>query len=146
MTTTTTPQPTTRRRVRRIIRKFDPWTVLKTSLVFFLIAGLALVLVSIIAWTIITNLGLPDTIDGVARSVVLIDEGETLFSSGEQYFRVVVFFAFTWSILMTGVATLGAVVYNLIADIVGGLEFSVIEDVPVSVLPEELRDPSMGVA
>ena len=31
------------RRVRRIIRKFDPWTVLKVSFVFNVIAALAFV-------------------------------------------------------------------------------------------------------
>lgn len=132
----TTAVPTTRRRVRRIVRKVDPWTILKVGSIFFLIAGLAIVLLSIIAWTIITNLGLLDTIDSVARDVSFIEANESLFRSGEQYFRVVVFFAFAWSVMMTGMATLGAVAYNLVSDIVGGLEFSVMEDVPVSQLPE----------
>lgn len=132
----TTAVPTTRRRVRRIVRKIDPWTILKVGSIFFLIAGLAIVLLSIIAWTIITNLGLLDTIDSVARDVSFIEANESLFRSGEQYFRVVVFFAFAWSVMMTGMATLGAVAYNLVSDIVGGLEFSVMEDVPVSQLPE----------
>ncbi len=132
----TTAVPTTRRRVRRIVRKVDPWTILKVGSIFFLIAGLAIVLLSIIAWTIVTNLGLLDTIDSVARDVSFIEANESLFRSGEQYFRVVVFFAFAWSVMMTGMATLGAVAYNLVSDIVGGLEFSVMEDVPVSQLPE----------
>lgn len=132
----TVAPPTTRRRVRRIVRKIDPWTILKVGSIFFLIAGLAIVLLSIIAWTIITNLGLLDTIDSVARDVSFIEANESLFRSGEQYFRVVVFFAFAWSVMMTGMATLSAVAYNLVSDIVGGLEFSVMEDVPISQLPE----------
>ncbi len=129
-------RPTTRRRVRRIVRKVDPWTILKVGSVFFLITGLAVVLLSIVAWTIISNLGLLETIDSFARDVSFIEANESLFRSGEQYFRVVIFFAFAWSVLMTGIATLSAVAYNLIADVVGGLEFSVMEDVPVSKLPE----------
>ncbi|MDH3498588.1 MAG: DUF3566 domain-containing protein [Acidimicrobiia bacterium] len=132
----TTAVPTTRRRVRRIVRKVDPWTILKVGTVFFLISGLAMVLLSIIAWTVITNLGLPEAIDSAARDVSFIEANESLFRSGEQYFRVVLFFAFAWSVLMTGMATLGAVAYNLIADIVGGLEFSVMEDIPISEMPE----------
>ena len=38
--------PTTRRRVRRIVRKLDPWTVLKVALIFAAIAGLGLILLS----------------------------------------------------------------------------------------------------
>ena len=132
----TTAVPTTRRRVRRIIRKVDPWTILKVGSVFFAISGLALVLLSIVAWTVIGNMGLLETIDSAARSVSFIELNESLFRTGEQYFRVVLFFAFAWSVMMTGMATLGAVAYNLIADVVGGLEFSVMEDVPISQMPE----------
>ena len=55
----------------------------------------------------------------------------SLFKSGEQYFRVVVFFSVAWMILMSGMATLASVVYNLISDVVGDFEFSVMEDVPI---------------
>lgn len=131
--------PTTRRRVRRIVRKFDPWTVLKVSLVFFGISALGLVLGSIVFWTVFNNIGIPQKVDEVARQVSLIEETVSLFKSGEQYFRVVVFFSVSWAILMAGLATLGSVVYNLIADVVGGFEFSVMEEVPiVGELPPEV--------
>lgn len=136
---TTASVPTTRRRVRRIVRKFDPWTVLKVSIVFFGIASLGLVLLSIVAWTIIGNVGILEKIDDVARQVSLIEDDVSLFKSGEQYFRVVVFFSVSWMILMAGLATLASVVYNLISDVVGGFEFSVMEDVPiVGDLPAEV--------
>lgn len=131
--------PTTRRRVRRIVRKFDPWTVLKVSFVFFGIAALGLVLLSIVLWTIIGNVGVLNKIDEVARTISLIEQDVSLFKSGEQYFRVVVFFAVSWMVLMAGMATLVSVVYNLISDIVGGFEFTVMEEVPiVGELPAEV--------
>ncbi|HDH03867.1 MAG TPA: hypothetical protein ENH15_06455 [Actinobacteria bacterium] len=123
--------PTTQRRVRRIVRKFDPWTVLKVSFVFFGISALGLVLLSIVAWTIIGNIGILEEINRAARSISLIDQDVSLFQSGEQYFRVVVFFSVAWMILMSGMATLASVVYNLISDVVGGFEFSVMEEVPI---------------
>ena len=43
------------RRVRRIIRRIDPWTVLKVSLVFNAIAALAFVLGSVIFWSVFVN-------------------------------------------------------------------------------------------
>jgi len=136
---TTAAVPTTRRRVRRIVRKFDPWTVLKVSFIFFGIAALGLVLLSIVVWTIIGNVGILETINNGARKISLIEQDVSLFKSGEQYFRVVVFFSIAWMILMAGMATLASVVYNLISDVVGGFEFSVMEEVPiVGDLPPEV--------
>ena len=123
--------PTTRRRVRRIVRKLDPWTVLKVALIFAAIAGLGLILLSIIAWTIFNNLGIPSQINEAAEKIRLIDPGDSLLKSGEQYFRGVVFLAVSWMIMTAGLLTLGAILYNLIAEMVGGLEFTVLEEVPI---------------
>lgn len=129
-----TSVPTTRRRVRRIVRKLDPWTVLKVAMVFCGIAALALVLLSIVGWTIFNNLGIPDWIDERAESIRLIDPGDSLVESGDTYFRSVLFLAASWMIMATGLITLGAILYNLIAEMVGGLEFTVMEEVPVDML------------
>lgn len=123
--------PTTRRRVRRIVRKLDPWTVLKVALVFAAIAALGFILLSIIAWTIFNNLGIPSVINDAAEKVRLIDPGDSLLKSGEQYFRGVVFLSVSWMIMTAGLLTLGAILYNLIAEMVGGLEFTVLEEVPI---------------
>ena len=144
MTTTglTAPIPTTLRRVRRIVRKLDPWTVLKVAAVFSAIAGLGLILLSIVAWTIFNNLGIPTAINEVAEKIRLIDPGESLLKSGEQYFRGAVFLSVSWMIMTAGVLTLGAVLYNLIAEIVGGLEFMVLEEVPIDL--ERIEDSESG--
>ena len=42
-------------RVRRVIRKVDPWTVLKVSLVFNAIMALVFVLGTVIFWAIFVN-------------------------------------------------------------------------------------------
>ena len=123
--------PTTHRRVRRIVRKLDPWTVLKVSLVFSAIAALSLILLSVVAWTVFNNLGIPTFIDNAAEKVRLIDPGESLLKSGEQYFRGVVFLSLSWMIMTAGLLTLGSILYNLIAEMVGGIEFTVLEEVPI---------------
>ena len=137
--------PTTRRRVRRIVRKLDPWTVLKVAMVFCGIAALGLVLLSIVGWTVFNNLGIPDWIDEQAQSVSLIDPGDSLVESGDQYFRGVIFLAVSWMIMTTGLVTLAAVLYNLIAEMVGGLEFTVMEEVPIDMLAVEELDEAGAV-
>ncbi len=135
MTTTGIPAsiPTTRRRVRRIVRKLDPWTVLKVSLVFTAIAALGFVLLSIVGWTIFNLKGIPTLIDDAAESVRLIDPGDSLLKSGNQYFRGVVFLSASWMIMSAGLLTLASILYNLIAEMVGGVEFAVLEEVPIDI-------------
>jgi signal transduction histidine kinase len=112
------------RRVRRLVRKIDPWTVLKVSLVFNTIASLAFVLGVIIFWSVLVNAGIPDAITRVDEKLTI-----TFSVNGEAYFRAVVFLAVVWTIMATGLATLAAVLYNLISDVVGGIEIVVLEEV-----------------
>jgi hypothetical protein len=115
-------------RVRRVLRKIDPWTVLKVSLVFNAIMSLVFVLGTVIFWSVFVNAGIPDRINELALLVGL-ENGITL--DGPVYFRMVVLLAVIGTILTTGFFTLGAVVYNLISDLVGGIEVVVLEETTV---------------
>ena len=136
--------PTTKRRVRRIVRKLDPWTVLKVALVFTGIAALGFVLIAIIGWTVFNNLGIPERINEAAEKVQLIDPGDSLLKSGDQYFRGVVFLSVSWMIMSAGLVTLGSTLYNLIAEMVGGLEFTVIEEVPIDMTQIEFEQADVN--
>lgn len=111
------------RRVRRVVRKFDPWTVLKVSIVFNAIAGLIFVLGIWVAWSLALQRGIPDKL-----SEILADFSIAFTPDGELYFRVVLFLAIVLAIGATGLMTLGAVLYNLISDMVGGVEVIVLEE------------------
>lgn len=111
------------RRVRRVVRKVDPWTVLKVALVFNAVLALAFVLGVIIFWSVLVNAGIPEAITKVGEKLTI-----TINLDGGRYFRAVVFLAVVWTVLMTGLQTLGAVVYNLISDVVGGIEMVVLEE------------------
>lgn len=120
------------RRVRRILRKFDPWTVLKTSLVLSAMAALGLVLLSVVFWAVVSRLGLAEALDSAARRVALTAPEESLFKSGDEYLRGMVMLAGAWMMAVTALATVGAVLYNLVAELAGGIEFTVFEEVPAA--------------
>jgi hypothetical protein len=111
------------RRVRRIIRRFDPWTVLKVSLVFNAIAALVFVLGLWVMWSLLLQKGIPGAITDLFDQVKI-----TFVIEGETWGRVVIFLAVVWTIVATAAMTLGAVLYNLIADLVGGVEITVLEE------------------
>jgi hypothetical protein len=108
-----------------VIRKIDPWTVLKVSLVFNAMMALVFVLGTVIFWSVFVNAGIPERINELALLVGL-ENGITL--DGAVYFRIVVLLAVIGTILMTAFFTLGAVIYNLISDLVGGVELVVLEE------------------
>lgn len=116
------------RRVRRIIRKVDPWTVLKVSAILYAVAVVALVLGVVIFWSVIDNAGLPAALTDFLVRITLIEEGTEPFGNSEQFFRFVVFGAIVWWVMSTGFTTLMAVMYNLVTDVVGGLEIVVLEE------------------
>ncbi len=111
------------RRVRRIIRKVDPWTVLKASFVFNAIVGLVFVLGMWVMWSLVLQKGIPEKIVNLFEAVTI-----TLTIDGQLYFRITVILAIIGVIGMTAFMTLAAVIYNLISDLVGGIEVAVLEE------------------
>lgn len=117
-------------RVRRVVRKIDPWTILKVSLVFNAIMALVTVLGLVVFWSVFVNAGIPERINDLALTIG-IENGITF--DGTVYFRIAMLLAIVGTILMTGLFTLGAVVYNLISDLVGGVELVVLEETAATV-------------
>ncbi len=111
------------RRVRRIIRKIDPWTVLKASFVFNAIMGLVFVLGTWVMWSLVLQKGIPEKIVDLFDAVTI-----ELTIDGPLYFRIVVLLAIIGVVGMTAFMTLAAVIYNLISDLVGGVEVTVLEE------------------
>lgn len=116
------------RRVRRIIRKIDAWTVFKVSSIFWTIAGIGLVLGLIMFWSVLQASGIPDRITEFLVTITLIDEGSDPFADDDAFFRLALFGSIAWAIIGCGLTTLGAVMYNLISDVVGGVEIVVLEE------------------
>jgi len=113
------------RRVRRIIRKFDPWSVLKVAIVLNTVAAMVWVLGVWVSWSIAVQRGIPDAfVDLLARLTIAVTP------DGGLYFRVILMSAIVWVIVATAAMTLGAVLYNLISDVVGGVEMIMLEEVP----------------
>jgi Transmembrane domain of unknown function (DUF3566) len=129
------------RRVRRVIRKFDPWTVLKVSLIFNAISATIFVLGTWVTWSIAVQRGIPERIADLLASLTIV-----FTPDGGLYFRVIVLMAIIWAILATGVFTLAAVLYNLISDIVGGIEVIVLEETYQGVAAPVAKQPRVRPA
>jgi hypothetical protein len=127
-------------RVRRVIRKVDPWTVLKVTFVFNAVMALVFVLGMIVFWSVFVNAGIPERLNELAIKIGLTNG---LSFEGGVYFRIVALLALIGTIMMTGFFTLAAVVYNLISDIVGGIEFVVLEETVTPRVPRRTPPPEV---
>ena len=115
-------------RVRRIIRKIDPWTVLKVTLVLNFIVSLTVVLGLSILWVLLINAGVPQGLEDIARRLALLDQDASLVGNIETLFTSVVSLAAVYMLTQTALATIGAFFYNLVSDLVGGIEVVVLEE------------------
>ncbi len=116
------------RRVRRIIRKIDAWTVFKVSAVIWAVAALAMVLGLVMFWAVLSAAEIPDRITTFLIDITLISEGSDPFGDNDSFLRLAIFGSIALSVLGCGLTTLLAVMYNLVSDVVGGVEIVVLEE------------------
>ena len=132
------------RRVRRVIRKFDPWTVFKVSLVLHVVFAVATLIGLLILWSLLVRVGIPQALDEFLALISLIEPDAVLFNNGARFVRVAIFGSVVFGIVMTLLSTLAAVFYNLASDVVGGVEMVMLEEtlrVPAAAAPVSYPEP-----
>jgi hypothetical protein len=122
------------RKVKRIVRHIDPWSVLKLSLLFYA----CLFVVFMVAGTLLWNLaGAAGTISSLESFIKDIGAFKTFSFSGGTIFRASFLAGLILVIAGSGLNVLLTVLFNLISDLVGGIRISVIEEETAHALPAE---------
>lgn len=106
-----------------MLRKIDPWSVLKFSLLFYFCLLLIMLLASAIIFAILKSFGVIQNIEELVQD--LADSAFTV--SGGAIFRWLFLFGLLGTVVASAVTVFLAFLYNLIADVVGGIEVSVAE-------------------
>ena len=117
------PKPRVRR-VSRVVRDIDPWSVFKVTIIFHFAVYLVVLIASVLLWNVAHATG---TIDNVERFMESFG-WETFTFNGGQLFHNLWVIGLLLVFLLTGLAVLGATVFNLIADLVGGVRVTVLEE------------------
>lgn len=113
------------RRVRRTVRKVDPWSVLKLSLFFYSIFIVIWLIVVAILYSMLGAAGLFDAIESFREG----------FALGEGEFEITLGTVEKWALLIgVSVGVLASLInvllvflYNIASDLVGGLELTFVE-------------------
>jgi hypothetical protein len=118
-------QVVTARRTRRVVRRIDVWTVLKMSVLFYLCVFLVFMVAGIVLWNIAQAFKVIGSVDKFIQSI---------FDLQQFTFRPMVVLQNSvlaggvLVLLASGANVLAAVLYNLISDVVGGVQFIVLEE------------------
>jgi len=124
------------RKVRRIIRHIEPWSVFKVSLLFYLCLWVILVLAGVLLWSVALRAG---TIDTVTEFVKSLGAAEDFGVDGTVIFRVYTVAGLVLAIAGTAFNVLLCVLFNLISDLMGGIRLTVIEEESARFRPPRRR-------
>ena len=121
------------RKARLRLSRLDPWSVMKTSFLFSIAAGIVLVVAVYVVWTVIGSSSLFDSINDIVKTVVSTPGDTTPFLIQEyintpKVMGVTALLACVDVVIFTALATLASFLYNLAATMLGGLEVTLAED------------------
>ena len=112
------------RRVTRVIRDIDPWSVFKVGLVFHFVAYLIVLVALVLLWSVASATGTIDNIQQFMKSF----GWESFEFNGGQLFVNVMILGLLGVVLATALWVLAATIFNLITDLVGGIRVTVLEE------------------
>ncbi len=105
------------------MRKVDPWSVLKLSLIFYLCVLVVVMLGLGVFWVTVDRLGVIATLLGFLEELqfnVEINPG--------NLFRAAFLVGLLNVILWSGINVFAALLYNLVADVIGGLRITLLDE------------------
>jgi len=129
------------RRVRRLVRHVEPWSVLKISLIFyFCLWGIGLI-AGVILWSLAVGSGTIDNVENFIQKLFALD---SFAFNADQIFRASAIGGLVLVVAGAGFTVLMAVLFNLISDVTGGIRFTVVEEETARPRPKRIR-PRPGV-
>ena len=119
------------RRARLYVSRFDPWSVTKAAFILSLAIGIVLVVAVAAVWFILDRTGVIESLSGTVTDVVGSTSGLDLITSLGfwQVIGATLIVASVEIVLISALAGLFTILYNLTVGITGGVEVVLTEDV-----------------
>jgi hypothetical protein len=112
------------RRVTRVVRDIDPWSVFKIGLIFHFVVYLIMLVALVLLWSVASATG---TIDNIQQFMKSFGWESFQFKGGQLFVNVMVL-GLLGVVLATALWVLAATIFNLITDLVGGIRVTVLEE------------------
>ncbi|EUA67557.1 hypothetical protein I540_5806 [Mycobacteroides abscessus subsp. bolletii 1513] len=105
------------------IRRIDPWATLKVSLVLSVVFFFVWMIAVAMLYLVLGAMGVWSKLNENVGELITNSGGGELVSSG-TIFGTALLIGLVNIVLMTAAATIGAFIYNLTTDLVGGIEIT----------------------
>ncbi|MCP3854130.1 MAG: hypothetical protein GY698_05255 [Actinomycetia bacterium] len=112
------------RKVRRIIRYIDPWSVLKFSMLFYSAVFVILMIAGVLLWSAAVSSGTVDNLEDFIKDLLAL---ESFTFEPDQIFRASALAGAILVVASTAGTVLLAILFNLISDLIGGIRVTVVE-------------------
>ncbi len=112
------------RRVTRVVRDINPWSVFKIGLIFHFVIYLIALVALVLLWSVASATG---TIDNIQQFMKSFGWESFQFKGGQLFFNVMIL-GLLAVVLGTALWVLAATIFNLITDLVGGIRVTVLEE------------------
>lgn len=113
------------RKVRRLVRHVEPWSVLKISLIFYFCIWIILLVAGAILWRVADSSGMIDNIEKFIKEIFAL---KSFSFDATRIFRIYAVGGLVTVVAATGFTVLMSVLFNLISDLTGGVRITVIEE------------------
>jgi hypothetical protein len=123
------------RRVTRVVRHVDPWSVFKVAAAFSVVAYAIALVAGVLLWNVAYATG---TIDNIERGMESTGWEVFELDGGEIFHNAWIGGLFA-AVALTGLAVLTATLFNLITDLVGGIRLTVLEEEVVEKTASPMR-------
>jgi hypothetical protein len=110
---------------RQVIRRVSVWSVLKVSLIFYILVLAVMLIAGVALWNVASDFGLINSLDKLVRSLFALTS-----------FKIHPLTALAWGVAVGAVLcflgvllnVVAALLYNLISDVVGGIRVTLAAD------------------
>ncbi len=122
---------TSSRKARLYVTRFDPWSVTKAAFLLSLAIAIVLVVAVSVVWSVLDRTGVIASLSGTVSDVVGSTSGLDLVTTlgFSQVIGATLVVASVEIVLVSALAGLFTVMYNLTVGITGGVEVVLSEDV-----------------
>jgi hypothetical protein len=118
------------RRARLGVKRIDPWSVMKFSFAVSLVMLIVIIVAASVLYLALDTMGVFDSINSTVADLVDAgggEDGQTFQITAQGVIASSAVLGALNVLLFTSLATLGAFIYNVCADLVGGVEVTLAE-------------------